>query len=139
MRCSANHPRCGELRQQLIARTEGNPFFLEECVRTLVETGALVGEGGAYQLSHSVQAIQIPATVQVILAARIDRLAPEDKHLLQAAAVIGKDVPFALLAGSRARSNRTRCARLFLACSGRVVYEAALFPDSNTVQTRVDA
>ena len=88
----------------LIERTEGNPFFLEESVRALVETGALVGERGAYRLGAVARRIQVPATVQAVLAARIDRLPPEDKRLLQTAAVIGKDVPFALLqaiAGAR--------------------------------------
>jgi tetratricopeptide (TPR) repeat protein len=81
----------------LIARTEGNPFFLEESVRTLVETGVLVGTPGAYRLVQPLQGMQVPATVQAVLAARIDRLPPEDKRLLQTAAVIGTDVPFALL------------------------------------------
>jgi tetratricopeptide (TPR) repeat protein len=84
------------LKQLLVRR--GNPFFLEETVRTLVETGALVGEPGRYLLTQPVHAFQIPATVQAILEARIDRLSPEDKRLLQAASVIGKDVPVALLA-----------------------------------------
>jgi predicted ATPase len=75
----------------------GNPFFLEETVRTLVETGALAGERGAYRLTRPVEALQVPATVQAILAARIDRLSPDDKRLLQAASVVGKDVPFTLL------------------------------------------
>src|SRR5262249_41622068 len=83
------------LKQLLVKR--GNPFFLEETVRTLVETHALAGERGRYRLTQPVQAIQVPATVQVILAARIDRLPPEDKRLLQVASVVGKDVPFALL------------------------------------------
>src|SRR5206468_9503494 len=85
------------LTPRLIARTEGNPFFLEESVRTLVETGVLVGTPGAYRLVQPLQGMPVPATVQAVLAARIDRLPPEDKHLLQTAAVIGTDVPFALL------------------------------------------
>ena len=63
----------------------GNPFFLEETVRTLVETKALAGERGRYRLTQPVQAIQVPPTVQVMLAARVDRLEPEDKRLLQVA------------------------------------------------------
>ena len=59
----------------LIARTEGNPFFLEESVRTLVETGVLVGTPGAYRLAQALPTIQVSATVQAVLAARIDRLA----------------------------------------------------------------
>ena len=64
------------LKSTLIERTEGNPLFLEESVRTLAETNALVGERGAYRLAQDATAIQVPATVQAILAARIDRLAP---------------------------------------------------------------
>ena len=82
-------PSLAPLKQLLIARTEGNPFFLEESVRTLVETGVLVGEPGAYRLAQALPTIQVPATVQAVLAARIDRLPPEEKQLLQTAAVIG--------------------------------------------------
>jgi class 3 adenylate cyclase len=89
-------PGLAPLTQMLVKR--GNPFFLEETVRTLVETGALAGERGAYRLTRPVEALQVPATVQTILAARIDRLPAEEKQLLQAASVIGKDVPYALLA-----------------------------------------
>jgi len=85
------------LTRLLIARTEGNPFFLEESVRTLVETGALAGERGVYHLGQALQTIQVPATVQAVLAARIDRLPPEAKGLLQTAAVIGHEVPLPLL------------------------------------------
>ena len=87
------------LTRLLIARTEGNPFFLEESVRTLVETGVLQGERGAYHLGQALQTIQVPATVQAVLAARIDRLPPEEKGLLQTAAVIGTRGPPAPLAG----------------------------------------
>jgi len=88
-------PGLAPLTQMLVKR--GNPFFLEETVRTLVETGALVGQRGAYHLTRSVEALKVPATVQTILTARIDRLPDEEKQLLQAASVIGKDVPDALL------------------------------------------
>jgi predicted ATPase len=85
------------LKQLLIARTEGNPFFLEESVRTLVETGVLVGVPGAYRLALAPPTIQVPGTVLAVLAARIDRLSPEEKRLLQTAAVIGMEVPLPLL------------------------------------------
>ena len=81
----------------LVARTEGNPFFLEESVRMLVETKVLAGEPGVYRAASVSQTLQIPATAQAMLAARIDRLAPGDKRLIQTASVIGKDVPLALL------------------------------------------
>jgi predicted ATPase len=67
------------------------------CRAELIETKILVGERGAYRLARTAETIQVPATAQAILAARIDRLASEDKRLLQAASVIGKDVPFGLL------------------------------------------
>ena len=90
-------PSLAPLTQLLIERTEGNPFFLEESVRTLMETGVLVGEPGAYRLAQVLPTMQMPATVQAVLAARIDRLPPEDKRLLQTAAVIGTEVPLPLL------------------------------------------
>jgi len=89
--------RLVSLTRLLTARTEGNPFFLEETVRTLVETEVLVGTPGAYHLAQALPSIQVPATVQAVLAARLDRLPPEEKRLLQTAAVIGTDVPWRLL------------------------------------------
>jgi class 3 adenylate cyclase len=90
-------PSLALLKQLLIARTGGNPFFLEESVRTLVETDVLIGTPGAYRLAQAVPSIQVPATVHAVLAARIDRLPPEGKLLLQTATVIGTEVPLALL------------------------------------------
>ena len=117
------------LRRLLIERTEGNPLFLEESVRSLVETDVLVGERGAYRLGKDPMAIQVPATVQAILAARIDRLPPDEKQLLQIASVIGKDVPWVLLlevADLPQDDLRRALARLQAA---ELVYEAKLFPD----------
>src|SRR5215813_13958011 len=81
----------------LSVNQEGNPFFLEESVRTLVETGVLVGEPGVYRLAQALPTVQVPATVQAVLAARIDRLPSDEKRLLQTAAVIGTEVPLPLL------------------------------------------
>src|SRR5499427_6592599 len=122
-------PTLESLRRTLIARTEGNPFFLEESVRTLVEAQVLVGERGAYRIAKAPQAWKIPATAQAILAARIDRLPAEDKRLLQAASAIGKDVPFALLqtiADSSEDDLRRALRRLQTA---EFLYEASIFPD----------
>jgi class 3 adenylate cyclase/tetratricopeptide (TPR) repeat protein len=122
-------PGLAQLKAMLIARTEGNPFFLEETVRSLIEAKALAGERGAHRLATAPQTLQIPATAQAILAARIDRLAPEDKRLLQAAAVVGKDVPFALLqpiAELPEEDLRRGLARLQ---SAEFVFETHLFPD----------
>jgi class 3 adenylate cyclase/tetratricopeptide (TPR) repeat protein len=86
------------LKKLLIERTEGNPFFLEESVRALVEDGVLVGAPAGYRLGNRVQEIRIPATVHAVLAARIDRLQTESKRVLQCASVIGENIPFRLLA-----------------------------------------
>jgi class 3 adenylate cyclase/predicted ATPase len=90
-------PALQPLARHLIERTGGNPFFSEESVRALVETGVLVGEPGAYRLANPFQPTLVPPTVQAVLAARIDRLPPDGKRLLQAASAIGPDVPFFLL------------------------------------------
>jgi class 3 adenylate cyclase/tetratricopeptide (TPR) repeat protein len=124
-----DHRGLQSLRRLLIERTEGNPLFLEESVRSLVETEVLVGERGAYRLGKDPIGIQVPATVQAILAARIDRLPPADKQLLQTASVVGKDLPWALLVEAAERPEddvRRGVARLQAA---EFVYEAKLFPD----------
>src|SRR5262249_52443951 len=110
-------------------RTEGNPFFLEESVRTLVETRVLVGERRAYRITKALESFQIPPTAQAILAARIDRLAPEDKRLLQAASVIGKDVPFALLQAIADMSEDPLRQGLSHLQTAEFLYETILFPD----------
>ncbi len=117
------------LKRTLIARTEGNPFFLEESVRTLVETGALAGERGAYRLARPLPSIQVPATVQAVLAARIDRLLPGDKTLLQTASVIGKDVPLALLRAMTEPAEGDLHAAIGRLQGAEFLYEASLFPD----------
>ena len=122
---AALHP----IRRLLIERTEGNPLFLEESVRALVEMEVLVGERGAHRLGKDPGTIQIPATVQAILAARIDRLPAGDKRLLQLASAIGKDLPWSLLletAEHKEDDLRSGLARLQAA---EFVYEAKLFPD----------
>ena len=122
-------PSVEPLKRLLIERTEGNPFFLEESVRTLIETKVLGGERGAYRLARAVQSLQIPATAQSILAARIDRLAPEDKRLLQAAAVIGKNVPFNLLQAIAEEPDEVFRRGLGNLQAAEFLYESRLFPD----------
>jgi class 3 adenylate cyclase/tetratricopeptide (TPR) repeat protein len=119
----------GPLKRLLVERTEANPLFLEESVRALVETAALVGERGTYRFTRPIESLTIPATVQAILAARIDRLAPEVKRLLQAAAVIGTDVPVPLLlAIADAPEPGVRAALTHLQAA-EFLYETRLFPD----------
>ncbi len=117
------------LKRLLITRTQGNPFVLEESVRTLVETNALVGERGVYRLTKDLPSIQVPATVQAVLAARIDRLPAEDKRLLQTAAVIGEDVPFTLLQPLVEMSEEELQRGLSRLQADEFLYETSLFPD----------
>jgi hypothetical protein len=122
-------PSLEALTPLLIARTVGNPFFLEESVHTLVETGMLVGTPGAYRLAQALPAMQVPATVQAVLAARIDRLPPQDKHLLQTAAVIGTEVPLALLQAIAEMPEDTLHGGLVHLQTAEFLYETSLFPE----------
>jgi class 3 adenylate cyclase len=117
------------LTQLLIARTEGNPFFLEESVRTLVETGLLVGAPGAYRLTQPLDTLHVPATVQAVLAARIDRLPPEEKRLLQTAAVIGTEVPMPLLQAIAELPEAVLHRGLAHLQAAEFLYETRLFPE----------
>jgi len=85
------------LRARIEARARGNPLFVEEMIRALVERGVLRGERGAYAPAAPIEEISLPETVQAVLASRIDRLMDRDKDVLQAAAVIGLAVPIELL------------------------------------------
>jgi len=91
-------PGVDPLKLQLLAWTEGNPFFLEEAVRTLVETGGLVGMPGALRVTEHAVAGALPATVEDTLAARLHRLPGDSRHVLQCAAAIGVEFPRAILA-----------------------------------------
>ena len=122
-------PSLVPLKRLLIERTEGNPFFLEESVRALVETGVLVGERGAYRLAKPLESMQVPATVHAVLAARIDRLPPEEKRLLQTAAVIGTEVPFALLQAIAELSEEELRRGLGHLQAAEFLYETSLFPE----------
>jgi predicted ATPase len=82
-------PSLAPLTRLLYEQTGGNPFFLEGSVQTLIETGVLVGESGGYHLVHPYNRLQVPTTVQAVLAARLDRLARPDQELLHLLSVLG--------------------------------------------------
>ncbi len=117
------------LKELLIERTEGNPFFLEETVRTLLETHALAGASRPYRLTTPLSAIPVPATVQAVLAARIDRLPPDHKALLQSAAVVGKDVAVPILQAIVGLPEPELLPRLAHLQAAEFLYESRLFPD----------
>ncbi len=117
------------LTRLLIEWTAGNPFFLEESVRTLVEAQALGGERGAYRLTKALPSLQVPATVEAVLAARMDRLPPEEKRLLQTAAVIGTDVPLPLLQAIAGLSEEAFRHSLTHLQAAEFLREMSLFPE----------
>lgn len=124
-----DQPELRTVKELLLKSADGNPFFVEESVRSLVEIGALVGEKGNYQAGVPIQNIRIPATVQTVLAERIDRLAAEEKQLLQIAAVIGLTVPDRLLrAVAKLPEAELRRALSNLQTAAFLV-ESSLFPD----------
>ncbi len=121
-------PELNPLKQLLILRG-GNPFFLEETVRALVETQALSGERGHYRLMRPIGNIKVPPTVQATLAARIDRLLPNDKSLLQIASVVGREIPLAVL---RPMADFTEVAlndALERLQTAEFLFETGLYPD----------
>lgn len=123
------HPSLGPILPRLVEWTEGNPFFLEESVRSLRETGALSGERGDYRLTKAPTSIQVPATVEEVLAARIARLTTEQRRLLQSAAVIGKDVPSPILAAIADLPEDALAESLRQLQSAEFLYETQSLPD----------
>ncbi|MGH7353574.1 MAG: adenylate/guanylate cyclase domain-containing protein [Candidatus Rokuibacteriota bacterium] len=122
-------PTLESLKELLVRQTQGNPLFLEESINALVETGALAGERGAYRLARKMQSIQVPSTVRAVLAARIDRLGPDDKRLLQSVAVVGTDVQFELLRALADMSEDALRQALTHLQQAEFIAETQLFPD----------
>ena len=125
---AGDHPSLDGLDEPIHERTQGNPFFIEEIVRELAESGHLEGERGAYRLQAPIEDAGIPVTVQAILAARIDRLDPSSKQLLQVASVVGKEVSaraLGLTAGlEEGQIDRALCDLI----EAGFLYEAELYP-----------
>ena len=116
------------LKELLIQRIDGNPFFAEESVRSLVETGVVVGEKRAYRPGLKIDEIRIPSTVQNVVADRIDRLPIAEKHLLQTAAVIGVIVPLPLLRAVAGLTEDELQSQLGHLQAAEFLYESNLFP-----------
>ena len=127
-------PSIAGLADMIHARTGGNPFFTEEVVQALIESGKLQGSAGDYRLTAPLETLDVPASVHAVLAARIDRLAERDKHVLQTAAVIGKEFSEPVLTqvlGDVAPRNAAAAdvgAALRTLAQAEFVYEQALYP-----------
>ncbi len=123
-------PELESLKRLLIERTEGRPLFIEETVRSLKEAGVLSEQNGVVRLESDPATIDIPASVQDVLAARIDRLAPELKNLLQVAAVIGRRIPVRLLQTIEALSDEALHGQLSALQSSEFLHEVATGEDA---------
>ncbi len=121
-------PSLDGLDEPIHERTQGNPFFIEELVRELVECGHLEGERGAYRLARPIDDHPVPVTVQAVLAARIDRLAPEAKQLLQVASVVGKEISAEALGLTAGLEEEEIDAVLADLVGAGFLYEAELYP-----------
>jgi predicted ATPase/class 3 adenylate cyclase len=122
-------PTLTALKHQILTKTEGTPFFMEEVVQTLVEDGTLAGERGYYTLTQAVATLQLPTTVQGVLAARIDRLVPDEKALLQQLSVIGREFPLSLVTQVIAQSEDDRYRLLSALQRKEFLYEQPAFPE----------
>ena len=117
------------LKQLILEKTEGTPFFMEEVVQALVEEGVLVGERGRYRVESSATEVHVPQTVQGILAARIDRLTPEEKALLQQLAVIGRQFPVSLMKAVVSQAEDELYRLLASLQAKEFLYEQPVFPE----------
>ena len=125
-----DHSSVAELPNLIGEQTGGNPFFVEEAIRALAESGRLVGERGAYRVVEPLAELGVPDSVQAILAARIDRLPERDKHVLQTAAVIGKEFRGSVLASVAELPPGDLAAALSELREGEFIYEQALYPEA---------
>ena len=122
------HPSLERLPGHILERTGGNPFFVEEVVRTLIEEGALEGSPAAYRLTRPPDDLRVPATVQSLLSARIDRLPVQAKHVLQTAAVVGRTFSEPVLRRVTELLEDDLASSLHTLCSAEFLHEEALYP-----------
>ncbi len=116
------------LAEVIYARTAGNPFFTEEVVQNLIESGKLQGSKGAYRLVTPVDRVEVPSSVHALLAARIDRLAEREKDVLQTAAVIGREFDEPTLAAVVEQDAPQLREALQHLKNAEFVYEQSLYP-----------
>ena len=125
-----NDASLASLGQLVRTRTAGNPFFIEEVIHQLAETGILDGRRGAYRATRPITDVAIPGTVQAVIAARIDRLPEVAKQVLQTAAVIGKEFSAGLLRQITHLSDDELAAALRAVTQAELVVDSALYPEA---------
>jgi adenylate cyclase len=121
-------PSTAALAEAIHARTGGNPFFSEELVRALIESGCLEGQPGHYRLGTAQGELPLPSSVQTLLASRIDRQSERDKQVLQTAAVIGRSFSEKVLARVAGLAADQLAESLAALRSAEFLYEESLYP-----------
>ena len=116
------------LAESIHLRTAGNPFFTEEVVQSLIESGQLTGTRGSYRLVSELGTLQVPATVQAVVAARIDRLPEREKQVLQSAAVIGREFTEPVLEAAAELRGADLAESLRALMGTELLYEQSLYP-----------
>jgi len=121
------------LKQLILEKTEGTPFFIEEVIQTLAEEGVLIGERGTYRLGKAPTELHISPTVQGVLTARIDRLATAEKTLLHQLAVIGRQFPLSLVHQVVTQSEEELYRLLSSLQRKEFLYEQPAFPEPDYI------
>ncbi len=121
-----------ELRGLLSAKADGNPFFVEELIKSLIETGALQEQNGRYQATEKLSGIHVPDTVQDVIMGRIDRLEAAPRTALQLASVIGREFPVRLLE-TISDSQEPLVQSIQKLKNLELIYERSIFPEHTCI------
>jgi class 3 adenylate cyclase/tetratricopeptide (TPR) repeat protein len=116
------------LEKKIVEKTGGNPFFVEEIVQDLLDRRDLVKSGDRYTSNRPIEQLEIPNTIQGVLAARMDRLSEDLRQTLQVASVIGRDFAFRILKNIMELGEELR-VRLSSLVGLEILYEKALYPE----------
>ncbi|MGV8074237.1 MAG: adenylate/guanylate cyclase domain-containing protein [Syntrophobacteraceae bacterium] len=117
-----------DLNSLILGKSSGNPLFIEELTRTLLEEGSIEERGGKYLLNRKATEIMVPDTIQGLIAARIDRLDESIKKTMQVASVIGRDFPYRILQVITGMEDELKAHLLSLQCL-ELIYEKEFFPE----------
>ena len=118
-----------ELALRIQQRCDGNPFFIEETIQSLAESGVLSGERGAYTTTQAAGEMPFPSTVQAVLNARIDRLSPNEKHVLQTASIIGRNFLRPILQSVAGLTDESLNAAIETLKDSEFIFEESRYPD----------
>ncbi|MGH7889443.1 MAG: ATP-binding protein, partial [Thermodesulfobacteriota bacterium] len=122
-----------ELRDLINKKAEGNPFFIEELLKSLLECGVIVKSGTGYAIDKNASQIEVPGTIQDVIMARIDRLEENRKRTLQVGSVIGREFGFNLLQRVSSLSDQELRDHLLALRNTELIYERGFSLDANYI------